>query len=80
MKLNCMKAEELDQKFDDGEDISEYLDLSKAKRSGLETKRVSVDFPAWMVQRLDKEAKKLGITRQSVIKFWVSEMLRKVSG
>lgn len=80
MKLNYMKAEEFDKQFDSGEDITEYLDLSKAKKPGFETKRVSVDFPSWMVQKLDKEAMKLGITRQSVIKFWISEMLRKTSG
>ena len=75
-----MKAEDFDHKFDEGDDILEYLDLSKTKKPGLETKRVSVDFPAWMIWKLDKEAKRLGITRQSVIKFWVSEMIRKVSG
>lgn len=74
-----MKAEELDKKFDAGEDIIDNLDLSKAKRPGLKTKRVSVDFPTWMVHKLDKEAMRLGITRQSVIKFWISEMFRKTS-
>lgn len=71
-----MKAKDLDKKFDNEEDILEYLDLSKAKKPGFDTKRVSVDFPSWMVQRLDKEAIRLGITRQSVIKFWISEMLK----
>jgi hypothetical protein len=74
-----MKAEELDKKFDAGEDIIDNLDLSKAKRPGLKTKRVSVDFPTWMVHKLDKESMRLGITRQSVIKFWISEMFRKTS-
>ena len=72
-----MKAKGLDKKFDQEEDILEFFDLSKSKRPGLETKRVSVDFPSWMVRRLDKEAVRLGITRQSVIKFWISEMLKK---
>ena len=71
-----MKAEELDKKFDAGEDIIDNLDLNKAKRPGLKTKRV---FPTWMVHKLDKEAMRLGITRQSVIKFWISEMFRKTS-
>ncbi len=71
-----MKAKDLDKKFDNEEDILEYLDLSKAKKPGFDTKRVSVDFPSWMVQRLDKEAIRLGVTRQSVIKFWISEMLK----
>lgn len=75
-----MKAKEFDKKFDEGEDILEYLDLTNAKKPGLQTKRVNVDFPAWMVRKLDKEAMRLGITRQSVIKFWISEMLDKVSG
>ena len=74
-----MKANDLDKKFDEGEDNLEYFDISEAKRPGLETKRVSVDFPAWMIKKLDKEASRLGITRQSVIKFWISEMLKKSS-
>ena len=72
-----MKAEELDQKFDAGEDITRYLDLSKARRPEQEQKRVNVDFPLWMVQSLDKEAKRLGVPRQSIIKLWVAERLEK---
>ena len=71
-----MKAEEFDKKFDNGEDISEYMDLTHAKRPGLEQKRVNVDFPIWMIQSLDKEAKRLGITRQSIIKIWIAERLK----
>jgi macrodomain Ter protein organizer (MatP/YcbG family) len=74
-----MKANELDKKFDEGEDISEYLDLSQARRPGLEQKRVNVDFPVWMIQDLDKEAKRLGVPRQSIIKIWIAERLKKVS-
>jgi len=74
-----MKAEELDRRFDDGEDISEHLDLSKARRVGQEQKRVNVDFPVWMIHMLDKEAKRLGVPRQSVIKVWVAERLDKAS-
>ena len=74
-----MKASELDKKFDDGEDISESLDLSKARRPGQEQKRVNVDFPVWMVHCLDKEAKRLGVPRQSIIKIWIAERLKKVS-
>ncbi len=72
-----MKAEELDQKFDAGEDITRYLDLSKARRPEQEQKRVNVDFPLWMVQSLDKEAKRLGVPRQSIIKLWLAERLEK---
>ena len=74
-----MKAKDLDKKFDEGEDISEFLDLSKAKRPGQEQKRVNVDFPVWMIQRLDKEANRLGVPRQSIIKIWIAERLQKVS-
>ena len=72
-----MKAEELDQKFDAGEDITQYLDLSRARRPEQEPKRVNVDFPLWMVQSLDKEAKRLGVPRQSIIKLWIAERLEK---
>jgi macrodomain Ter protein organizer (MatP/YcbG family) len=74
-----MKARELDKKFDEGEDIAEFLDLSQAKRPGQDQKRVNVDFPVWMIQRLDKEAKRLGVPRQSIIKIWIAERLQKIS-
>lgn len=74
-----MKAGEFDQKFDNGEDISEYLDFEKARRPGLEQKRVNVDFPNWMVNSLDREAKRLGVTRQSIIKIWIAERLKQTS-
>ena len=70
-----MKSEDFDKKFDAGEDISEILDYSKATRPGREQRRVNVDFPVWMIQSLDKEAKRLGIPRQSVIKVWLAERL-----
>ena len=74
-----MKAEEFDKKFDNGEDISDYLDMEKARRPGLEQKRVNVDFPKWMIHSLDKEAKRLGVTRQSIIKIWIAERLKQIS-
>jgi len=73
-----MKAKELDRRFDQGEDISEYLDLSKARRPEQEQRRVNVDFPIWMIQSLDREAKRLGVPRQSVIKVWIAERLDQV--
>jgi hypothetical protein len=73
-----MKASELDEKFDEGQDISEFIDLSQARRPGQEQKRVNVDFPIWMIHRLDKEAKRLGVPRQSIIKIWIAERLQKV--
>jgi len=73
-----MKAEELDQKFEKGEDITEFLDLSKARRPGRESRRVNVDFPEWMILSLDKEAKRLGVPRQSIIKIWIAERLKEL--
>ena len=70
-------TEELDAKFDAGEDITRHLEVSKAKRPGLESQRLSVDAPAWMVKRLDREARCLGITRQSLIKVWLAERLEQ---
>ena len=74
-----MKAKDLDKKFDSGEDITEFLDVSNAKRPGLDQKRVNVDFPVWMIHSLDKEAKRLGVPRQSIIKIWIAERLKEVS-
>ena len=74
-----MKATEFDAKFDRGEDITEFLDLSRAKRPGHEQKRVNVDFPIWMIEALDREAKRLGVTRQSIIKVWLAERLEQLS-
>ena len=71
----AITAAELDEKFDNGEDVSEYFDWSKARRPDQEARRVNVDFPAWMVRDLDKEAGRLGVTRQSLIKMWIAEKL-----
>jgi len=73
-----MKAKEFDKKFDAGEDVTEHLDVSKARRPGLEQKRVNVDFPIWMIRSLDKESKRLGVPRQSLIKMLIAEHLDKV--
>lgn len=70
-----MKAEKFEQQFDEGVDITASLDLSKAKRVLQEQKRVNVDFPTWMIDALDREASKMGVTRQSVIKVWLAERL-----
>lgn len=74
-----MKAKDIDKKFDEGEDISKYLNIAKARRPEQEQKRVNVDFPLWMIQLLDKEAKRLGVPRQTIIKVWVAERLEKAS-
>jgi len=68
-----MKARDLDKKFDSGESITQHLDVSKARRPEYEQRRVNVDFPVWMINSLDKEAKRLGIARQALIKMLVSE-------
>jgi hypothetical protein len=78
-RLRFMKAKDLDKKFDSGEDITEFLDVSNARRPGQDQKRVNVDFPVWMIHSLDKEAKRLGVPRQSIIKIWISERLKEVS-
>ncbi len=70
-----MKAKTFDRKFDAGEKIVGHLDLSKARRIGTDAKRVNVDFPAWMVESLDREARRLGVTRQSLIKLWLADRL-----
>ncbi|HUU01460.1 MAG TPA: CopG family antitoxin [Myxococcota bacterium] len=72
-----MRAKEFDKEFDAGEDITKYLDLSKARRPGLEQKRVNVDFPLWMIKTLDKEAKRLGVPRQSLIKMLIAQHIEK---
>lgn len=74
-----MKAKNLDKKFDSGDDIIKYLDLEKASRPGQEHRRVNVDFPEWMVDSLDKEARRLGVTRQAIIKVWIASKLKEVS-
>jgi hypothetical protein len=70
-----MKAKTLDRMFDAGENVVAQLDLSKARRVGTDPKRVNVDFPAWMVDSLDREARRLGVTRQSLIKLWLADKL-----
>lgn len=72
-----MKANEFDEKFDNNEDITEFLELSQARRPGHEQRRVNVDFPVWMIDALDREANRLGVSRQSIIKVWIAERLEK---
>ena len=75
MKQTTITAEEFDRRFDDGEDMTAYLDLASAHRPGLESKRVNVDFPDWMVRSLDRQAQKRGVTRQALIKMWLADRL-----
>ena len=72
-----MKAHDFDQRFDSGEDVVRFLKLAGARRPGQTVRRVNVDFPEWMIESLDKEARRLGVPRQSIIKVWVAERLAK---
>lgn len=72
-----MKTKEFDAAFDRGENVLHVLDLSKAHRTGQQPRRVNVDFPEWMIGSLDREAKRLGVTRQSIIKVWIADRLEK---
>jgi hypothetical protein len=72
-----MKAKELDRKFDRGEDVSKFLDLTRTRRPNREQRRINVDIPEWMIHGLDQEADRLGVTRQSIIKVWISERLKQ---
>ena len=84
--MKTITAKEFDEKFENGEDITEYLDFSNAiklkdvKKLKIETKKVNVDFPEWIIESLDKEAKKIGVTRQSIIKVWIAERLKEETG
>ena len=81
--MKKITAQEFDKKFDNGEDVDEYLDFSAAiklkdiKELKTQTKKVNVDFPEWVIESLDKEAKKIGVTRQSIIKVWIAERLKE---
>ena len=72
-----MKTSEFDKKFDEGESVINDLDLARTRRPGEEQKRINVDFPIWMISGLDREARRLGVTRQSVIKIWLAERLER---
>jgi hypothetical protein len=72
-----MKAKRFDRKFDEGQDVSADLDLTTVRRPTQEQRRVNVDFPTWMIESLDNEAARLGVTRQSVIKMWLAERLQQ---
>ena len=82
--MKALTAEQFDEKFDNGEDISMYLDMTKAVRLkdidqlSTKTKKVNVEFPEWLLETLDKEAHKIGVSRQSVIKLWVAERLKAI--
>ena len=74
-----MKAKKFDSDFNSGKDVTSMLDLSKTRRPLQEQKRVNVDFPTWMIESLDREASRLGVTRQSIIKVWLAERLEQTA-
>ncbi|MGA8448421.1 MAG: CopG family transcriptional regulator [Roseiarcus sp.] len=74
-----MKARNFDEKFDSGADVSGDVDWTKARRPNLELKRVNVDFPAWVIEALDREARRLGVTRQALVKLWIAERLERAA-
>lgn len=76
-KTSTITAKEFDERFDQGEDISAFVDPSTITRPGLDVRRVNVDFPEWVIQSLDKESKLIGVSRQSLIKLWISERLQE---
>lgn len=75
-----MKAHEFDQAFDAGQDVTDQLDLDTVSRPRKDPQRVNVDFPVWMVESLDREAARIGVTRQSIIKVWIAERLESLAG
>ena len=78
-KKSTISAAEFDRRFDDGEDITPFLDMSTVQQPGLEQRRVNVDLPAWMIASLDRAAHTIGVTRQSIIKVWLADRIKRES-
>ena len=74
--MKKITTKEFDKLFDEGGDIMPYMDLTRARRPNVEARRINVDFPVWMVNSLDKEATRLGVTRQSLIKLWIADKIQ----
>lgn len=77
--MKTISAEELDRRFDDGEDVSDHFDWSKATRPGLELEHADIDLPKWLLRKVDAEALRLGVTRQSLLEEWIAEKAKHVS-
>jgi hypothetical protein len=75
--MKKVKAKDFDAAFDRGDDVTKFLDKSKTRRVNAELKRVNIDFPVWVISSLDKEARRLGITRQSLVKMWIAEKFKE---
>lgn len=78
MTMEKISAEELERRFDEGEDMMPYVIPGSGRRINEVPQRVNIDFPRWVVNRLDREAQRLGITRQALVKVWIAERLEKV--
>jgi hypothetical protein len=76
-KNSTMTAQEFEKRFDEGEDITPFIDRSSIRRPGMEARRVNVDFPEWIIEKLDLQSKLIGVSRQSLIKLWVSERIQQ---
>jgi hypothetical protein len=76
-KQSTMTAHEFEQRFDDGEDITPFIDMSSIRRPGVQPRRVNVDFPEWMIEKLDWQSRLIGVSRQALVKLWVSERIQK---
>ena len=74
---STMTAQEFERRFDEGEDITPYVDKSSIRRPGLEVRRVNIDFPEWIIQKLDFQSKLIGVSRQALIKLWISERVQQ---
>ena len=75
--LNPCCGFSFEQRFDEGEDITPFIDMSSIRRPGLEPRRVNVDFPEWMIEKLDWQSRLIGVSRQALVKLWVSERIQK---
>ena len=71
--MKKVKAKDFDEAFDRGEDVTDYLNTSKVRRVNEELRRVNIDFPVWVISSLDREARRLGVTRQSLVKMWIAQ-------
>lgn len=76
-KHSTMKAKDFEKRFDAGEDITPYIDKASIRRPGLEARRVNIDFPEWVIEELDAQSKVIGVSRQSLIKLWISERIQR---
>jgi hypothetical protein len=76
-KQSTITAQEFEQQFDEGEDITPFIDMSSIRRPGMEPRRVNVDFPEWMIEKLDWQSRLIGVSRQALVKLWISERIQK---